>query len=158
MNVHNPMFVTIIAALTLVVPMLALAAPAIAAETPDFATATASIDLHFNGIATPTGAIMVGLYNSETGYATGKPLRSFMIAATTAAVTQMLTGLVPGRYAIKAFHDVDGDGQMAVNPFGMPVEPFAFSNDAPANMGPATWAAAAFDVAAGTTAHTITIK
>ena len=67
-------------------------------------------------------------------------------------------GLAPGRYAIKAFHDVDGDGKMATNPFGMPTEPYAFSNDAVGNAGPAKWAAASFDVDAKALTHTITIK
>ena len=60
--------------------------------------------------------------------------------------------------AIKAFHDIDGNGQMGVNPFGQPVEPFAFSNDAPANMGPASWSAAAFDLADAGAVQTIVIK
>ena len=65
--------------------------------------------------------------------------------------------LAPGRYAIKAFHDVNGDGKMATNPFGMPTEPFAFSNNAHGNMGPAKWADAAFEVKAGANTQTIDI-
>ena len=40
---------------------------------------------------------------------------------------------------------------------GMPVEPFAFSNNAVGNMGPAKWEAAAFEIA-GPTVQTITFR
>jgi len=64
--------------------------------------------------------------------------------------------LPAGDYAMKAFHDVDGDGRMATNPFGMPTEPFAFSNNAVGNMGPAGWDRAHFS-AAGSVAQTINL-
>jgi uncharacterized protein (DUF2141 family) len=128
-----------------------LSGPALAAD-------TASLDLRFTGIEAPKGAIMVAVFASEADYAAGKAVRGLMIPATGATAGQVLDGLVPGRYAIKAFHDIDGDGQMGANPFGQPTEPFAFSNNAPANMGPAPWSAAAFDVGAGTTVQTIAIK
>ena len=45
-----------------------------------------------------------------------------------------------------------------MNPFGMPTEAFAFSNNAPASMGPATWADAAFEVTAEGAEQTLTIR
>ena len=58
---------------------------------------------------------------------------------------------------MKAYHDVNGDGTMNTNPFGMPTEPYAFSNNAVGNMGPARWDRARFAVP-GTTAQTIVIR
>ena len=58
---------------------------------------------------------------------------------------------------MKAFHDVNGDGEMNTNPFGMPIEPYAFSNNAVGNMGPARWSAAHFAVS-GETTQTISIR
>jgi uncharacterized protein (DUF2141 family) len=43
------------------------------------------------------------------------------------------------------------------NPFGMPTEPYAFSNNAVGNMGPAGWDRARFTVQ-GATAQTISIR
>ena len=68
------------------------------------------------------------------------------------------TGLAPGRYAVKAFHDVNGDGKMAANPFGVPTEPYAFSNNAKGMMGPPKWTDAAFEVTAGQNTHVITLN
>ena len=78
-----------------------------------------------------------------------------MDAADTATTTFELPA---GAYGIKLFHDVDGDGKMGTNPFGMPTEPFAFSNNAPAQFGPAKWDAAKFDVAAPAATQTISLQ
>ncbi len=108
----------------------------------------ADLRLSFEGFKAPTGSVMAAVYDSEEAYASGKaPVAAERIALSgdrPAVVT--LSGLKPGRYAVKAFHDVDGDGKMAVNPFGQPTEPFAFSNNAKADMGPASWTAAAFEI------------
>lgn len=118
-----------------------------------------SLTVNFSGIEEKQGAILGVLVDSEAAY-DGKaaPLRPLMVSADKAEVATMIDGLAPGTYAIKLFHDVDGDGKMGTNPYGMPVEPFAFSNNAQGNMGPAKWADAKFEVKAGANTHSITIK
>ena len=120
--------------------------------------APASLSLAYTGITATKGNIMIALFDSEAAYQGDKPIRAIMVAADKPDVSTRLEGLVPGRYAIKSFHDIDGDGQMGSNPFGMPTEPFAFSNNAKGAMGPASWADAAFDVVAGKNMQTITIQ
>lgn len=122
-------------------------------------SAAQDLAVTFEGIKTPTGAIMVALFDSEAAFdgADGRPLRSVAIPATGARVQTLFKDLPAGRYGIKSFHDVDGDGKMATNPFGMPTEPFAFSNRATIMMGPPKWAAAAFSVDAPTTTHVMAI-
>ncbi len=119
----------------------------------------ASLALTFTGLEEKEGAVMGVLFDSEEAYnGKGAPIRQIMITADKAEIATLLSGLKPGRYAIKSFHDVDGDHKMTSNPHGMPIEPFAFSNNAVGNMGPAKWADAAFDVKAGANSHSITIK
>jgi uncharacterized protein (DUF2141 family) len=119
----------------------------------------ATLTLSFTGIAETEGAVMGVLFDSEDAYnGKGAPVRQIMITADKADVATQLAGLKPGRYAIKSFHDIDGDHKMGTNPFGMPTEPFAFSNNAVGNMGPAKWTDAAFEVKAGDNAHSIEIK
>jgi uncharacterized protein (DUF2141 family) len=119
----------------------------------------ASLSVSFTGIEEKEGAVMAVLFNSEDAYnGKGAPVRQMMIKADTAEVSTLLEGLAPGRYAIKSFHDIDGDTKMGTNPFGMPTEPFAFSNNAVGNMGPAKWADAAFEVKAGSNSHSIEIN
>ncbi|MFN3856905.1 MAG: DUF2141 domain-containing protein [Caulobacter sp.] len=117
----------------------------------------ATLEITFSGISQPTGAIYGAVYDSEAAFKGGKGVRSFRIDVTGPEARQTIADLPPGRYAIKLFHDVDGDGKMSTNPFGMPTEPYAASNNAKANMGPPTWEDAAFDLTADGAAQTITI-
>lgn len=45
-------------------------------------------------------------------------------------------GLEPGKYAAAAYQDLNDDQEMNANMFGMPVEPYGFSNDARGQFGP----------------------
>lgn len=119
----------------------------------------ADLTISFTGIEEQQGAVLGAVFDSEAAYnGGGKPVRTIMVAASKAEVAAQLNGRAPGTYAIKAFHDVDGDQQMGTNPFGMPIEPFAFSNNAQGQMGPAKWADAKFDVTPGTNSQSIIIR
>lgn len=118
--------------------------------------AKAQLTLTITNIKEHKGALSLGIYDAA-GYESDKAVNGGSIPVTGETVTATFD-LPPGQYGIKMFHDVDGDGKMGTNPFGMPTEPFAFSNSAPAQFGPAKWDAAKFDVAAPSTAHTITFN
>ena len=105
-----------------------------------------------------TGAVMVALFDSEAGYQKNLPVKAARVPIGSGAVKATFAGLKPGRYAAKAFHDVDDDGGMNVNAFDMPTEQYGFSNKAQPRFGPAPWSAAAFEVGAGSTAQTIALK
>ncbi len=121
---------------------------------------TASLTVTFKGLTARQGAVMFVVVNSAEAYADkAKPVAQGMlpVGGEATEVSQTFSGLAPGRYAIKAFHDVNGDGKMGANPFGIPNEPYAFSNNAVGAMAPPKWEAAGFDVKAGDNIHTITI-
>lgn len=125
-------------------PLSALAIAFALAAAPAFAQDTADITFSFQ-LGQPTGAVMVALYDSEAAYGGGGgPVRATRVAVSGDIATAVFEGLPAGEYAMRAFHDVDGDGEMDANPFGMPTEPFAFSNNAVGNMGPASWERARF--------------
>jgi uncharacterized protein (DUF2141 family) len=115
------------------------------------------VTVSFSGITRPTGALMVGIYDSEAAFAGGNPVDGFKLDVTGPEASKTVTGLKPGVYAIKVFHDVDGDGRMGTNAFGIPLEPYAASNNAPSRMGPPAWADARFEVTADGAVQTITI-
>ena len=136
---------------TLILATLAITPVARAAD-------AASLTVTFKGLTSKTGAVLFTVVNSEDAYNDkAKAVAQAMLPVNSDTVSQTFTGLAPGRYAIKAFHDVNGDGKMNANPFGMPTEPFAFSNNAIANMGPPKWEAAAFEVKAGDNTQSIDI-
>ena len=137
--------------LSLIVGMAVLTPAVRAAE-------TSSLTVTFSGITAAKGVILFTVVNSEAAYGDkAPPSAQAMLPVTTNTATKVVTGLAPGRYAIKAFHDINGDGKMNANPFGIPTEPFAFSNNAVGNMGPAKWADASFEVKAGANTHSIVI-
>jgi uncharacterized protein (DUF2141 family) len=104
-----------------------------------------------------TGKVMVALFNSEANYQTNEPFAAAEADASGETAVAVFRDLPAGDYAVRAFHDVNGDGRMNTNPFGMPSEPYAFSNNAVGMMGPASWERAHFTVT-GPTAQTISIK
>ena len=118
--------------------------------------AAASLTLTFD-TAAQTGAVMVALYDSEAAYQGGQPVRSARVDVAAGQHDAAFTDLPAGEYAAKTFHDVDGDGTMDKNPFGMPVEPYAFTNNAVGNMGPASWERAHVTVS-GAVAQTISLR
>jgi len=135
------------------VPAALLAAPLIVPQAASAEPAKAQLTVTITNIKEHKGALSLGIYDAS-GYETDKTVSGGSIPVTGNTVTATFD-LPPGQYGIKMFHDVDGDGKMGTNPFGMPTEPFAFSNSAPAQFGPAKWDAAKFTVAAPSTAHTI---
>lgn len=104
----------------------------------------ADLTLTFPGLKAKTGTVLIAVYDSAESWASGKPARAATASAAADLPTAKLEGLPDGTYAVRAVHDVDGDGKMGRNPFGIPTEPYGFSNDAPPVMGPPAFEAAAF--------------
>lgn len=136
----------------------ALIAAALLVATPALAQdAGADISFTFE-VGQPSGQVMLALFDSEAAYdGSGGPVRAQRAEVSGSTVTVRFAGLPAGDYALKAFHDLDGDGEMDTNPFGMPTEPYAFSNNAVGNMGPASWERARFS-AEGAVAQTIALR
>ena len=113
------------------------------------------LTLSFPALAAKSGKVLIAVYDTAQGWNSGKPARVAQASASDAEPAATIVALPPGTYAVRAFQDVDGDGKMGMNPFGMPVEPYGFSNDALPNMGPPSFDAATFTVKAGANAQVI---
>ena len=70
----------------------------------------------------------------------------------------VFTDLPPGEYAVAAFHDQNGDGELGTTVLGIPTEPYGFSNNARGFIGPANFASAAVTVSADSAALSIVIR
>ena len=115
------------------------------------------VELSFE-VSERRGAVMVALFDSEAGYANNVPSHAKRIPVGAGPVKVSLPDLPAGRYAAKAFHDVDDDGALDVNAFDMPVEPYGFSNNATVRFGPPSWTESAFTVSAAPVAQTIKLR
>jgi len=128
-----------------VILAIALAGAAHTAHAQD-AAGTLTIDL--TGLE-PHGAILLQVFDSEAGYASGDGVAQARIEIVSDAAQVEFADLPPGQYAFRLFHDLDGDNELDTNPFGVPIEPFAFSNNARGRFGPPSWDDAVFTLNPG---------
>ncbi|MCL4673615.1 MAG: DUF2141 domain-containing protein [Sphingomonadaceae bacterium] len=106
----------------------------------------------------PTGQVMVALFDDAAAFnGRGEPVRSLVVPVDASSASVTIEGLEPGEYALKLFHDLDGNGKMGMNGFGMPTEPYAFSKNAPVSFGPPRWDQAVFTVE-GETVQTVSFR
>ena len=117
----------------------------------------ADLSVKVEGIAKAQGTIMLGLFDEATYNGDGM-VAGANLTVEGGEVTASFSDLEPGEYAVRLYHDINDDGEMNTNPFGMPTEPYAFSNNAKGRFGPAKWDAAKFTVTAEGGVHTITMK
>lgn len=117
-----------------------------------FAPALVSADtltITVSDIRVSEGRLLVQVANSEQGFEFAEESAAPPVAITQLAEAGEMTfevTLPPGTYAARVLHDVNGNGQMDRNFIGMPKEPWAFSNNAVGNRGPAKWQDAKFEV------------
>jgi uncharacterized protein (DUF2141 family) len=117
----------------------------------------ADLNVKIEGIAKTQGTIMLGLFD-EASYNGDGAVAGANLKVEGGEVIASFADLEPGEYAVRLFHDLNDDGEMNTNPFGMPTEPYAFSNNAKGRFGPAKWDAAKFVVTAEGGVHTITMQ
>lgn len=92
------------------------------------------------------GQVKLMLFDREEGFRKEEKARQVLaLPAGTGTVSGVFQGLPPGRYAVIAYHDENGDGKLNLR-FGMfPKEGYGLSNT-PKLSGPPKFADAAFDV------------
>lgn len=124
-------------------------AAALAAVTSAAGSAWAhDLTVRITGVRGGDGAIVADLWQGPDGFRdTARAVRSGTVPARDGAVEITFQGLEAGRYAVIAYHDEDGDGEMD-RFFGMmPTEGWGLSND-PDVGGPPDFEPAAFELPA----------
>lgn len=104
--------------------MKALAAALLIASLPaEAATLTVTVE----GVTGEGGMLKLGLCDAESF--DGKPDHGSIASARAGEMTIKFDALEPGEYAIKAMQDVNMNDRIDRNWFGIPVEPYGFSNN-----------------------------
>lgn len=118
------------------------------------------IRAHFVGCPNTKGLVKCAIYNSADGFPTNRSKITQSAAGPISGDRAVCTfkGLPPGTYAIAAFQDEDGTGEMRKNMIGIPQEVYGFSNDARATFSAPSFDAAAFKYPGGTMDLTIHAK
>ena len=115
------------------------------------------LTVEVKGVGVEKGNVMVALYK-QTDTWMRKPSMVQMQAGKKEGVSLMFKDLADGEYAISLFVDENGNGKLDSNAIGIPLEPFAFSNDAMGNFGPPSFEQAKFVVGKTSNAITINLK
>lgn len=92
-----------------------------------------------------TGRIALALYADRESFDEGStPLLAETIECAPGRCVWEIPELACGRFAIKAYRDLDDDGELDRGRFGAPSEPYGFSRDARGRFGPPAWDDAVF--------------
>jgi uncharacterized protein (DUF2141 family) len=112
----------------------------------------AVIQLTVIGLENDIGDVQVGLFNSAESF-NGKTKEKFagaVIKIQNKKIQYIFPTVPYGEYAIKLFHDEDGDDEIDTNFLGIPTESYGFSNNAKALFGPPSFEKAKFIVSSDT--------
>lgn len=69
---------------------------------------------------------MVRVFQSRDEYFNNRPLLTGIQPVTSSGMSVNVTNLLPGRYIISVHHDINADGKLNSNAFGMPTESSVF--------------------------------
>ena len=130
----------------------ALAALALLSLSPALASA-APLTLTVTDIP-KAGTLNIGIFDTAEGFEAkdrgGAKRRPGLVEGIRHAVegsaARLTIELPEGRYAIKLFLDLNGNGEVDTNFLGIPKEPYGFSNNAKGTLGPPSFDAAAFTI------------
>ena len=110
------------------------------------------------GLRHDRGRVLIALFDSEAGFAPdGVPVRVVDVAPQNGRASWVFTALPDGAYAVRAFHDENGNHQLDTNFLGIPQEPYGFSNNARATFGFPSYEQARFAFDAGSVTIEITL-
>ena len=100
----------------------------------------------FTGLSNNVGKVRVALVNTKAGYEDeakyGFRLAQVQVKGSTAQ--QVFSDVPLGIYSIKAYHDLNGDKRLNKNLFGLPLEPYGFSNNVRGTWGPPSYESTRF--------------
>ncbi|MVM38142.1 DUF2141 domain-containing protein [Spirosoma sp. HMF3257] len=88
--------------------------------------ANLTIDIH--NIRSQKGTVYIALFKPDSGFPEGKPVEGKK-ADIKGNSAQTTFSLEPGEYAVAVFHDENSNGILDKRLFGIPKEPYGFSNN-----------------------------
>jgi len=90
-----------------------------------------TLTIEFSSEEDEIGQIYVQIMNIQ-----GETVKELIIAYDQSPVITVVRELKPGSYAIRAFHDLNENGELDTSWLGLPEEPYGFSNNARGKFGP----------------------
>ncbi len=108
--------------------LLSLISLLFAEKTPLSTPPKARLQVDVHNVNSRNGTVFVALFKPGKDFPEGKPIEGKRIEASASSV-QISFSVEPGNYALALFHDMNSNGKMDKNMFGIPKEPYGFSNN-----------------------------
>ncbi|MEZ5999311.1 DUF2141 domain-containing protein [Hyphomonas sp.] len=118
--------------------------------------AAADLTVRIEGVEAATGTFHVAIFDAD-GWDGNDAVAGKLTAAEEGAELTF-SDLEPGAYGIRIYQDVDNNGELNLGMWGIPSEPYGFSRDASARMGPPRFKSVRFDLPEAGTVQTITLQ
>jgi uncharacterized protein (DUF2141 family) len=97
--------------------------------------------LVISGIRPGQGDVRIALFTTPQGFP--QPSGASQVFALKSATDRLdIPVQIETSFAVAVYQDINGDGELSKNRWGVPMEPFAFSNNAMGNRGPPEFDAA----------------
>ncbi len=115
------------------------------AQSSEMLASTSARSLRISGIQADGGPVRVAIFNSATAFPDHEQADqklSFVSPHATAAQAPV-EDLPATPFAVAVYQDLNNDGRLNRGMFGIPAEPYGFSNGAMGSMGPPSFEAAA---------------
>jgi uncharacterized protein (DUF2141 family) len=110
-----------------------------------------SLTVHIKGVRSASGEVQLDLYDVARKHVARK-----RVPARIGDARVEFGGIAPGAYGVYVYHDENGNGKLDTGGLlRLPVEGYAFSNDAPVRFGPPAIKDLRVDLRKGATATTI---
>jgi uncharacterized protein (DUF2141 family) len=104
-----------------------------------------TLNIKISGFENDLGDCWFALDNSKEVYESkGSVFMGKILPIINRSVYVKLDSLEYGKYAIRVFHDENGNGKLDLNFLGMPIEDYGYSNNVSAWFGPPRWEKALF--------------
>ncbi|MFL7904576.1 DUF2141 domain-containing protein [Azospirillum argentinense] len=109
------------------------------------AVLAAALTVTVQGVRNGDGLIVLAVCE-EAAYPAGRCAFRVTAPAAEGSVRVTVPDVPPGTYALRAYHDENGNGQLDRNLLGVPREGFGFGNDASVLLAPPSFRDAAVTV------------
>ena len=109
---------------------------------------TSTLNLSIQNINKAKGNIMVAIFKGEENFLKDDKAVASKIALVEkiGALDLTFPNLPYGEYSVAVYHDVNGNQKLDTNLFGVPTEPYGFSNNARSKWGAPKYKVARFQL------------
>ena len=107
---------------------------------------TGSLVVTFTGFSSADGKLAISIWDSEEIFLSKSkaPFRSANLAIIQPNTQWTVESLPYGKYAISVYQDENNNNDLDTNFFGVPDEPYGFSNNVQGSFGPPSFEQASF--------------